>query len=66
MATATQNEVMPDEPLVRTIVREVPNLRNSTVVEEYRHQRAIINAAAGNQRDEMEFWEGMQTHEGWV
>lgn len=51
---------------MRTISREVPNLRNPAVATEYRRQRAIINAAAESQREELDFWESAQTHEGWV
>lgn len=67
MAAAIQNaEASADEPLVRTITREVPNLRNPAVAEEYKRQRAIVNAAAVKRSEEIEFWESVQTHEGWV
>jgi hypothetical protein len=67
MATSSRNlDTAPTEPLVRTIVREVPNLRNATVAEEYKRQRAVINAASERQREEMDFWESVQSHEGWV
>jgi len=67
MATLTHDpESAQEEPLTRVISREVPNLRNPAVAEEYKRQRAIINAAAAKQRGEMEFWESVQSHEGWV
>jgi hypothetical protein len=67
MATSTTNlEDAQIEPPVRTITRQVPNLRNSAVAEEYKRQRAIITAAAERQREEMQFWESVQSHEGWV
>jgi hypothetical protein len=59
-------EPLQQEPPMRTITREVPNLRNPTVAEEYKRQRAIITAAAERQREEMKFWESVQSHEGWV
>jgi sucrose-6-phosphate hydrolase SacC (GH32 family) len=67
MAASTSHlEDTPIEPPVRTITRQVPNLRNPAVAEEYKRQRAIITAAAERQREEMQFWESVQSHEGWV
>jgi hypothetical protein len=67
MATLTHNpESAPQEPLTRTVTMEVPNLDNPAVAAEYRRQREIINAAAESQREELEFWESVQTHDGWV
>jgi Protein of unknown function (DUF3018) len=67
MASAIHHhEPQQQEPPMRTISREVPNLRNPAVAAEYRRQRAIINAAAESQREELDFWESVQTHEGWV
>ena len=67
MATLTHHpEPAPQEPLTRTVSRELPNLRNPVVAAEYRRQRDIINAAVQSQREELEFWESIQTHEGWV
>lgn len=67
MASSSRNlEAVSTEPLVRTIVREVPNLRNAAVAEEYKRQRAVINSASARQREEMDFWESVQSHEGWV
>jgi hypothetical protein len=67
MAASTHNpEAMPVEPPMRTITREVPNLRNPAVAEEYKRQRAIIAAASERQREEMNFWESVQSNEGWV
>ncbi len=66
MATLTPNlESAQQEPLTRVITREVPNLRNPVVAAEYRRQRAVIFAAVENQREELAFWESVQTHEGW-
>jgi sucrose-6-phosphate hydrolase SacC (GH32 family) len=67
MASHARNfEASQQEPPVRTITREVPNLRNPTVAEEYKRQRVIIAAAAEHQAEETEFWESVQSHEGWV
>ncbi len=67
MAVSADNlEAVLSEPPTRTITREVPNLRNPSVAEEYRRQRAIINSASERQREEMNFWESAQSHEGWV
>jgi hypothetical protein len=66
MATLTHNpESAPHEPTTRIVSRELPNLRNPVVAAEYRRQRAIINAGVESQREELEFWESVQTHEGW-
>jgi hypothetical protein len=66
MATLTHNpESAQQEPLTRFITREVPNLRNPIVAAEYRRQREIIRAAVESQREELDFWESVQTHEGW-
>ena len=51
---------------MRTISREVPNLRNPTVAEEYKRQRTIVAAASQQQQEEMQLWESAQSHEGWV
>jgi hypothetical protein len=67
MATSIPHpEAAPSEPPIRTITRQVPNLRNPTVAKEYKRQRAILNAASKRQCEEMEFWESAQSHEGWV
>ncbi len=67
MASPVRNFDTPQqEPPVRTITRDVPNLRNPAVAEEYKRQRAIIASAAARQREETEFWESTQSHEGWV
>jgi hypothetical protein len=67
MATSTQTrESAASEPPTRTITREVPNLRNPAIADEYRRQRAIIYAASERQREEMNFWESVQSNEGWV
>ena len=67
MATLIHNpESAPQEPLTRTVTMEVPNLDNPAVAAEYRRQREIINAADERQREELDFWEATQTHEGWV
>jgi hypothetical protein len=67
MATSISHfEAAPSEPPMRTITRQVPNLRNSTVAQEYKRQRTIISDASRKQREEMEFWESAQSHEGWV
>lgn len=67
MASSARNfEEFQQEPPVRTITREVPNLRNPTVAEDYKRQRAIIAASAAHQHEETEFWESAQSHEGWV
>jgi hypothetical protein len=66
MATLTHNLVSTHpEPLTRIVSVEVPNLDNPIVAAEYRRQRAIINAAVERQREELEFWESLQTHDGW-
>jgi hypothetical protein len=66
MATLTHNPVSAhEEPPMRIVSRELPNLRNPVVAAEYRRQRKIINAAYESQREELEFWESIQTHEGW-
>ena len=66
MATLTHNpESAPHEPATRIVSRELPNLRNPAVAAEYRRQRAILTAAVESQREELEFWESIQTHEGW-
>ena len=66
MAALTHNpETAPHEPTTRIVSRELPNLRNPVVAAEYRRQRAIINEAVLSQREELEFWEAVQTHEGW-
>ena len=66
MATLTHNpESAPPEPTTRVVSRELPNLHNPVVAAEYRRQRAIINEAVPSQREELEFWEAVQTHEGW-
>jgi len=66
MATSTHNPVLDTkEPATRIVSRELPNLRNPIVAAEYRRQREIINAAVESQREELEFWESVQTHEGW-
>ena len=62
MATAAQSS----EPLTREITRQVPNLRNASVAEEYARLRAIINAALDNRHEEVAFWESVQSDEGWV
>ncbi len=67
MATLIPNpEPAPQEPLTRTVTMEVPNLDNPAVAAEYRRQREIVNAAYERQREELDFWEATQTHEGWV
>ena len=67
MATLTHNpEPAPQEPLTRIGTMEVPNLDNPAVAAEYRRQREFINAAYERQREELDFWEATQTHEGWV
>ncbi|HEY5214581.1 MAG TPA: hypothetical protein VIJ38_16320 [Acidobacteriaceae bacterium] len=67
MASPMRNfEALQQEPPVRTITREVQNLRNPAVAEEYRRQRAIIAAAAEHQQEETKFWESVQSDEGWV
>lgn len=67
MSSAARNlDEFSQEPAVRTITREVPNLRNLTVAEDYRRQRSIITVAAEHQTQETEFWESVQSHEGWV
>jgi hypothetical protein len=69
MATSTptiETEAAGKEPDTRTISRELPNLRNRAVAEEYRRQRAILQDAAASQRSEMEFWEAAQSSEGWL
>ena len=49
MATSAHNlEDFPIERPVRTVKRDVPNLRNPAVSEEYRRQRAVINASSEN------------------
>jgi hypothetical protein len=66
MATATHNpEPSKHEPLTRMVTRELPNLRNPIVAAEYRRQRAVIRAGVESQREELDFWEATQTHEGW-
>ena len=45
---------------------EVPNLDNPAVAAEYLRQREIVNAAHERQREELDFWEATQSHEGWV
>ncbi len=45
---------------------DVPNLDNPAVAAEYHRQREIINAAYERQREDLDFWEATQTHEGWV
>ena len=62
MATAAHSS----EPLTREIIREVPNLRNASVAEDYKRQRAIINSALANRYEETDFWESVQSDEGWV
>jgi hypothetical protein len=47
------------------VTRELPNLRNPIVAAEYRRQRAVIRAGVESQREELDFWEATQTHEGW-
>jgi hypothetical protein len=67
MPTSTYHrEATHSEPPMRTITREVPNLRNPTIAEEYKRQRVILTAAAEQQQEEMEFWESAQSHEGWI
>ena len=60
------NVVHDTEPLTRAITREVPNLRNAAVADEYKRQRAIINASIESRREETDFWESLQADEGWV
>lgn len=69
MATPThaiEMEIAGNEPRVRTISRVLPNLRNPVVAAEYKRQRAVIHDAEPAQREEAEFWEAAQSHEGWV
>jgi hypothetical protein len=67
METSTEKlDAVAEEPSMRTITRSVPNLRNPAVAEEYKRQRAIVFAASKLRREEMEFWESVQSHEGWV
>jgi sucrose-6-phosphate hydrolase SacC (GH32 family) len=67
MPTSTSHrEAKHPEPPLRTITREVPNLRNPTVAEEYKRQRTIVAAASQPQQEEMKFWESAHSHEGWV
>lgn len=67
MATSTHNpEPARQEPLTRTVTMEVPNLDNPAVAAEYLRQREIVNAAYERQREELDFWEATQSHEGWV
>jgi hypothetical protein len=67
MATLTHNpESAQQEPLRRTVTMDVPNLDNPAVAAEYHRQREIINAAYERQREDLDFWEATQTHEGWV
>lgn len=51
---------------MRTVTFELPNFDNPAVAAEYRRQREVINAAYERQREELEFWESVQSHEGWV
>ena len=60
MATSTpilDTEAAGKEPGKRTITRELPNLRNRAIADEYRRQRTILHDAAPSQRSEMDFWE---------
>jgi sucrose-6-phosphate hydrolase SacC (GH32 family) len=67
MPTSTSHrEAKHSEPPLRTITREVPNLRNPTVAEEYKRQRTIVAAASQQQHEEMQFWESAQSDEGWI
>ncbi len=63
MATTPHLEA---EPTVRTITRVVPNLRNPAVAEEYKRQHEVIHNATSHESEEMNFWESVQSHEGWV
>lgn len=67
MAISSQHaEAAVPEPLVRTVILEVPNLQNPKVAEEYKRQRAIINDALQSRGEEMAFWESTQSHQGWT
>lgn len=67
MASAIHNpEPAQAQPLVCTVTLELPNFDNPAVAAEYRRQREVINAAYERQREELEFWESVQSHEGWV
>jgi hypothetical protein len=66
MATSTSHLEASSEPTVRTITRQVPNLRNPAVAQEYKRQREVIHDASARQSEEMNFWESAQSHEGWV
>jgi hypothetical protein len=67
MATLIHNpEQAKEQPLMRTVTFELPNFDNPAVAAEYRRQREVINAAYERQREELEFWESVQSHEGWV
>lgn len=50
---------------LRPIIRWVPDTRSPEFRERYQRQRAII-AHAVETRNEAEWWERLQAHEGWV
>jgi Protein of unknown function (DUF3018) len=50
---------------LRPITRWVPDTRSPAFRERYRQQRATIAKAAENCA-EVEWWERLQAHEGWV
>jgi hypothetical protein len=51
---------------LRPVTRWVPDTRDPVFVERYRRQRAIIaDSFTPDRKVETEFWESVQTDEGW-
>ncbi len=50
---------------LRPITRWVPNTRDPAFIEQYRQQRAKIAASVATASDDIEWWEKVQSHDGW-
>jgi len=60
--------VVPVDPAslgLRPVTRWVPDTRDPAFIERYRGQWAIL-AASSSAKSEREWWERLQTDEGWV